>query len=132
VVEKNTINPTLYPPERFYPKFLTMVLNFVLRKKIRPGTPQILIYTDSLPFPKPQAKAVEVAIKSSCRKETKLPFLVLHHRIESNNWIQVADYCSWAVCRKWEGQDGTFYDRIKVRIAAPEISPMDRGDQTYY
>jgi hypothetical protein len=125
VVEKCKVNPTLYQPEKFYPKFLTMVANFVFRGRVRPRTSQVLIYTDTLPFPKPQAKAVETSIKASCNRElNKIPFHVLHHRIESNYWIQVTDYCSWSVCRKWEGGDTHFYDLLKNKIAAPELIPM--------
>jgi hypothetical protein len=132
VVEKNKVNPTLRSPEKFYPKFLTMVLNFVLRGRVRPNTPQVLIYTDTLPFPKAQAKAVEIAIKSSCRAELTIPFQVLHHKIESNHWIQIADYCCWSVCRKWEAGDTSCYDLLRPRLAATEIAPMGRGDGTTY
>jgi hypothetical protein len=133
VVEKNKVNPSLYAAENFYPKFLTMVLNFVLRGRVRPTTPLILIYTDTLPFSKPQAKAVEVVIKASCKAESKIPFHVLHHRIEGNYWIQVADYCSWSICRKWEFNDPTFYGQLRCKLAAPEIAPMSLGTgKTYY
>jgi hypothetical protein len=82
VIDKPKVNPILYPADEFYPKFLTMVLNFVLRGRVKPGTTQILIYTDTLPFSKAQATAVEAAIKRSCKKEIPtIPFHVLHHRL---------------------------------------------------
>jgi Protein of unknown function (DUF3800) len=133
VIEKNRVNPSLYAPEDFYPKFLTMVINFVLRGRVRPGTQAVLIYTDTLPFPKGQIKAVEACIKKSCRAELpNTPFHVLHHRIESNYWIQIADYCSWSICRKWEFADRAVYDQLRGRIAATEIAPMSNGDGTRY
>ena len=119
-------------------EFLYKVFNYV--KKLcaaSPGppndSPHILIYTDTLPFSKPQAKAVEVVIKASCKAESKIPFHVLHHRIEGNYWIQVADYCSWSICRKWEFNDPTFYGQLRCKLAAPEIAPMSLGTgKTYY
>lgn len=132
VVEKNRVNPSIYDPENFYPKFLAMVLKFVLRGRVRPGTSQVLIYTDTLPFSKAQKKSVEGAIKGSCRKELSIPFQVLHHRSEGNYWIQIADYCSWSICRKWEHQDTYFYDLLKCRLAATEIAPMSKGDGMQY
>jgi hypothetical protein len=133
VVDKPRLNPSLYEPQDFYPKFLTMVLNFVLRGRVKPETNQILIYTDTLPFTKKQAAAVESAIKKSCRAEIPtIPFHILHHRIESNYWIQIADYCCWSVCRKWEHGDNDAYNRLRHKLAAIEIDPMSRGDGTIY
>jgi hypothetical protein len=134
VVEKVKVNPTIYDPQQFYTKFLTMVLRFILRGRIRPGTSQILIYTDTLPMAqKKQAKAVQVAIKASCQREQpQIPFHVLNHRRESNAWLQVADYCCWSVCRKWERGNPDAYERLRVKLAATEIDPMARGDGTSY
>ena len=127
VVDKPRVNPSLYPPDAFYPKFLCMVLNFVLRGRVKPGTNQVMIYTDTLPFTKTQRKAVEAAIKKSCKAELpNIPFHILHHRIESNIWIQVADYCCWSVCRKWEHGDAEFYNRLRGKLAATEIDPMSK------
>jgi len=134
VVEKAKVNPTIYDPQAFYPKFLTMVLRFVLRGRVRPDTSQILIYTDTLPMTqKKQARSVQVAIKHSCQREQpQIPFHVLNHRRESNAWLQVADYCCWGVCRKWEHGNTDAYDRLKARLAATEIDPMSRGDGRMY
>ena len=134
VVEKAKVNPSIYDPQHFYPKFLTMVLRFILRGRVRPGTSQILIYTDTLPMAqKKQAKAVQIAIKASCQHEQpQIPFHVLNHRRESNAWLQVADYCCWSICRKWEHANTDEYDRLKVRLAATEIDPMSRGDGKIY
>lgn len=134
VVEKTKVNPAIYDPQDFYPKFLTMVLRFVLKGRVRPDTSQILIYTDTLPMTqKKHAKAVQVAIKKSCQREQPdKPFHVLNHRRESNAWLQVADYCCWSVYRKWEHGNTDAYDRLKARLAETEIDPMSRGDGRKY
>lgn len=133
VVEKNRVNDTLYEPEKFYPKFLTMVLNFVLRGRVRPGTNLVLVYTDTLPMKKKEASAVNGTIKASCQRELKgVPFRILHHSSESNYWIQIADYCSWAMNRKWQFNDTSYYDKLWPRLAAREIAPMGKGDGTIY
>jgi len=134
VVEKSKVNPAIYDPQKFYPQFLTMVLRFILRGRVRPETSQILIYTDTLPMTqKKQAVSVQAAIKKSCQSEQPhTPFQVLNHRRESNAWLQVADYCCWSVCRKWEHGNTDAYDLLKARIAATEIDPMSRGDGRKY
>ena len=133
VVDKPRVNPSVYDPMTFYPKFAAMVLRFVFRGRVRPATSLVLVYTDTLPFEKKRAQAVEVAIKKSCRDDLpRLPFQVFHHRRASNAWIQVADYCCWSVWRKWENRNLEAYNQLRARLAATEIDPMSRGDGTVY
>ncbi len=134
VVDKPRVNPSIYDQEEFYPKFASMVLRFVFRGRMHRNTPCVLIYTDTLPITGKKARAAELAIKSACRSSLSkgISFHVLHHRRESNAWIQVADYCCWSVCRKWEHRDDATYERLKIRLAAIELDPMARGDGTIY
>jgi hypothetical protein len=133
-VDKPRINPSLYDPDLFYPKFMGMVLRFVFRGRVKPGTNKVLIYADTLPFTGKRARAAELAIKTSCRNDldANIPFHFCCHRRESNKWIQVADYCSWSVFRKWERGNLDAYEQLKQQIAATEIDPMSRGDGTVY
>jgi Protein of unknown function (DUF3800) len=135
VIEKNKVNPTVRGPDMFYPKFLAMLLRFVFRGRIRPGTGNLVIYMDTLPFPqRKKVTAAEIAIKSSCREDLPptISFEVCNHRRESNPWIQVADYCCWAVCRKWEHGRLDVYERLRPKLAATEINITSRGDGTVY
>jgi hypothetical protein len=136
VIEKRKINPAVRDPDVFYPKFLAMLLRFIFKGRIRPRTGKVIIYTDTLPFTaKKKTTAVEIAIKSSCRKDLPpvISFEVCNHRRESNPWIQVADYCCWSVCKKWEHGNTDVYNRLQVRLAAPEIDVTSRGDgHNYY
>ena len=134
VVEKCKVNSVLWEPETFYPKFCGMLLRFVFRGRVKPGTTKLLIYTDTLPFTGNRAKAAETTIKAACHADLPdgMPFHVLHHRRESNAWIQVADYCCWAVCRKWEQGNHEAYNQLNSRLAAPKLDAMSRGDGTTY
>jgi hypothetical protein len=134
VVDKPKVNPSIRTEDTFYPKFMAMVLRFVFKGRVHPATGKVLIYTDTLPFPKKRVLAVETSIKASCRKDlpSHISFEICNHRRESNSWIQVADYCCWSVCRKWENHNTDAYDTLRPRLAAPEIDPMSRGDGTLY
>lgn len=111
-----------------------MLIKFVLRGRVRPWTDQVLIYTDTLPMKSRQeALVVNQTIKGSCQTELNgKKFTVLHHESASNYWLQVADYCSWSICRKWEFGDTEAYDLLRSKLAATEIAPMSRGDGTTY
>ena len=133
VIDKRKVNPKSYEPEMFYPKFCSIPLRFVFKSRVKPGTATTLIYTDTLPFTGKRAEAATIAIKSTCRKALPdISFHVLHHRRESNAWIQVADYCCWSLCRKWERNDLDLYLQLRPRLADDEIDPTSRGDGTRY
>ena len=134
VIEKNRVNPSIRKPDNFYPRFLNMVLRFILKGNRRPNTSRVLIYTDTLPLStKTERLYAREAILKLCRSELgETPFFLMHHSSHSNAWLQVVDYCSWSVCRKWESGDLRTYDKLRVKMLAAEIAPMALGGTTYY
>ena len=133
IVDKAKVYPPIREEQRFYPQFASYLLRFVFRGRVQSGTDKILIFTDSLPVKK-KREAVEKAIKTTCRAELEptLPFHCFHHSRASNCWIQVADYCSWAVFRKWEKGDTRTYDQLRCRLAAPELDVLAAGTVRHY
>lgn len=132
VVEKRKVNPTIHEPEKFYPQFLKSMLRFVFRGNVIGQATSLLAFTDTLPL-KRKRESVEKSIKESCRAELgRIPFDIFHHRRESNAWIQVADYCTWAIYRKWEGHDCRTYDLLSARLEAPELDCLRNGNTCYY
>lgn len=133
VVEKSKVYPHLYDPRRFYPEFAAKVMRFILRYRVTEDTETILFFTDTLPINK-RREGVEKAIKSVCRSEIRrdIQFHSFHHERASNAWIQVADYCSWAIFRKWEHNDDRAYRQINGRMQASELSVLGRVARTYY
>jgi hypothetical protein len=132
VIEKAKVNPAIRDPHIFYPKFASMVLKYIFRR-LEAGTSTVLIFTDHLPVQKYRDSA-EKAIKKAAR--ASLPpavrFEAYHHRRESNAWIQVADYCSWAVFKRWERGDPRTYDLLRPRLATPELDVLAKGATRYY
>lgn len=133
VIEKAKVYPPLRDQIRFYPEFAAMLLRFVLRGRVQAGTERVLIYTDRLPVQR-NTRAVEKAIKTACRAELsdEIAFHLYHHPRQSNTWLQVVDYCCWAVHRKWDGKDTRTYDLLKRRIAKLELEVTRSGTTRYY
>jgi hypothetical protein len=132
VVEKRKINPALYGPDRFYLKFVTPLLRFVLRGCVEPGTDRLVICTDTIPV-KNKRDAITKALKQTCAAELPAATTRLYsHPRESNKWIQVADYCAWAVQRKWERSDTRTYAQLRHRMIKEELDICAHGDQTLY
>ena len=134
VLEKRKVNPALREPHHFYPKFAGTLLRFVLRGRVRVGTNRVLVFADTIPMDtNARREGVLKAIKTTCANELDpcIEHHVFSHRRESNKWLQVADYCAWAVAKKWEYGDTRTY-QLFARLAAPELCLTDRGDQTAY
>lgn len=133
VVEKRKINPSIYDPHVFYPKFASIPLRFVLRYRMISGTSSVMIYTDRLPVNK-HKDAIQKTIKTECRKVLghSIPFGVFHHPGESNCWLQVADYCGWAVGRKWEKSDNAPFSTLQGFYTGDQLDVTAKGTTTYY
>ena len=133
VIEKAKVYPDLRAPHRFYPLFASSVLKYVFHRHNAPGTGTVLVFTDTLPVHE-RREAAEKAIKTACRRELAkgTRFHAYHHSSASNPWLQVADYCSWAVFKKWEQQDTRTYDQLSHRLAEPELDALRQGTVLHY
>ncbi len=56
---------------------------------------------------------------------------LFHHQSKSDLNLQVADYVSWAVYKKWTDGDLRSYDLVKKCIRS-EGDLFKGGDRTYY
>jgi hypothetical protein len=59
--------------------------------------------------------AVKTALKSSLAGSR---FRVLHHESKAHAGLQVADYCCWAIQRRWERGLDVEYMRIRSAITS--------------
>lgn len=132
VVEKSKVNPAIRDPHEFYPKFAAMPLRFILKGRLRDAD-RVIIYTDTIPL-QSHVDSVKKTIKLSCRAvlPPTIPFHSYHHPSASNKWLQVADYCAWALARKWESSDPRTYDVLKHRLAMSELDVLHEGTTRYY
>lgn len=60
-----------------------------------------------------------------------IPWAVDFRPAQCETHLQVADYCAWAIQRKWETGDARSYDLIKPRITY-EYDLWERGTTHYY
>ena len=133
VIEKSKVYPELREPHRFYPEFAGSVLKYIFHRHVAPETDGVLVFTDTLPVQRFR-EAAEKAIKITCRRELPdtIGFRSYHHPAASNCWIQVADYCSWAVFKKWEHGDRRTYEQLQHRLAEPELDALKMGSVRFY
>lgn len=130
IIEKRKVNPVLYDPSRFYPKFANYLLQYVFRRYHEPDE-RIVVITDTLPVKK-KRKAVERAFMTYIRRNLgQRPFTVLHHSSASHACLQAADYCNWAIHKKWKDNELRPYNKIRKFIRS-EFDILKSGDEYFY
>ncbi|MDN5882231.1 MAG: DUF3800 domain-containing protein, partial [Nitrosospira sp.] len=73
------------------------------------------------------------AIKQTMAKALPagIDFQILHHDSKSNFQLQVADYCTWAIYRKWARGDERSYCLI-ARAIRSEFDIFQSGTHWYF
>ena len=132
VVEKPKTGPALRADKRFYPEMLGYLLKFVLPRELARGAQEVIVITDRVPVQK-KRQAVEKAIRQVLAKmlPAGMKYRILHHASRSHYGLQVADYCCWAVFRKWERGDTEHYERLKPALRS-EFDIFESGMRRYY
>lgn len=104
------------------------LLKFVLKYEKN----EIIVIIDAIPEKKKRAaieKGVKTSLASVLPSETK--YRILQHNSRSHYGLQVADYCCWAINRKWKLGECNPYNRIKSALRS-EFDIFENGKKTYY
>jgi hypothetical protein len=132
VIEKRKTGLSLRAEERFYPEMIGYLLSYVIKGHDPRLFSEIIVFTDRIPIHR-KRKAVEKAVKLTLAQ--MLPqgvrYRVLHHESKSNFDLQIADYCNWAVYRKWDRQDLRSYELIRPALRS-EFEIFREGKTIYY
>lgn len=111
IVEKSEIPETEREPTAFYPRFGHALVERVL-SRYAGDDERVLVITDRLPV-KRHRNAVEKAFKIAIRQTLgDREFTIVHHASAAHGALQAADYCLWAVQRKWKTGDERSYRLI--------------------
>lgn len=132
IVEKRKTGPALRADTQFYPRMLGYLLRFVIGQFHLPAYDEVIVFTDAIPVQN-KRRAVEKAVKQTLAAELpqEARYRVLHHRSMSNVQLQIADYCNWAVFRKWERGDDRAYSVIAPAVRST-FDIFRSGNRFYY
>ena len=117
IIEKLKTDPDIHDTGKFYPKMLGYHLRRLLEQVDWRGVAEVIVITDRIPVTK-KRRAVEKAVKQTLSE--MLPesavYRVLHHDSKSNFDLQIVDYCTWAIQRKWTQSDERSYRHIQTAV----------------
>lgn len=131
VIEKRKTRPALHG-DGIYRWALGYLLRRVLSLEVHAGTSNVMVITDAFPVNR-KRRAVEEAIQHAVvsKQLPGMKYRVAHHQSRSHYGLQVADYCCWALFRKWQRGKSVWYDRIKPALRS-EIDVFAGETQHYY
>jgi len=131
VVDKRKTNPALRSLEKFYPKMMALLIRYIVNGLQIGGYSQVIAIADTIGGSKKKVitGATKIALARSLPAGT--PHRVLHHESASCYGLQVADYMTWAIGRKYERADTRSYALITSSIRS-EFGVFANGTRSYY
>jgi hypothetical protein len=132
IIDKRKTGLALREPKRFYPEMLGYLLRYVLEKEQKKNLDEVIIITDSIPV-KSKKQAMEKAVKQTLSRmlPAQVKYRVIHQSSKAHFGLQIADYCNWAILRKYERGDAEFYSRVEPMIRS-EFDIFRNGRTTHY
>lgn len=132
VVEKSKTGPALQKEEAFYPRMVGYLLKYILGQHDLSLFKEVLVFTDAIPIRK-KRDTIEKIIKTTLASQLPATarYRLIHHESKSNLDLQVADYCTWALYRKWNSGDARSYKHIQPAVTS-EFEIFKSGKVHYY
>jgi Protein of unknown function (DUF3800) len=143
IAEKKKTNPALYERtrmrkgtlitekefSRFYGTVCRALLKYIFGCPRFQEAKKIVIILSCL-FTNDKHQAIRGALTVPLSEYAK-PFTIYFHHTKADLNCQVADYCGWAIARKWESGDKRSYDLVKGKIRN-EFDLFAKGNSFYY
>ncbi len=134
LVEKRKTHPSLRKVTQFYPRMLGYLIRHIFSQLDCRGiiAQEIIIITDRIPLNNKQ-HAVKKSIKLTLAEmiNSEIEYNIYHHASKAHYGLQIADYCNWAIFRKWEHGDSSYKKHIDSRIKS-EFDIFYHGNGVYY
>ncbi len=134
ILEKPKVDPDKRKEiDKFYIDNLTYAIKKLLT--ILNIDENFIIITDKLPIKKKeklQAKAIKSAIAKYIEDmQLNIRYDIFHHCSASSVNLQIIDYISWAIFRKFEHKQGEFFEKIEKYIIKIDNVTSNR-EKKYY
>jgi hypothetical protein len=119
ISEKSNIPTSLQSTGQIYPYMVEMLLNSLLTVggiKTKKSDKVFIFMDRELSHSRDREPLIKGVKKYLSQHLSRTPYQILMHSSMSHTYLQVVDYCSWAIYRKWEMSDRRSYDKIQRLI----------------
>ncbi len=134
IVEKRKTDPTLREPNRFYPMMIEHLLKYPFDPRgidVRTFD-KVFIFMDRESARPIEREAFKKAIKLYIAGHLKnVPYTLCMHHSGTHPYLQLVDYCSWAIYVKWAKGEHRPYQKI-ARLISSEFPIFRYGTVVWY
>jgi hypothetical protein len=111
---------------------LRVLLRWVVKYRVPADAEKILIWTARIGTNR-RRHAFEKAVRTSLARDLpgRIPYDLFIHSSASHPMLQVADYCCWAVAKKWKDGELRPYAKIQSAILS-ELEIFRREGKEYF
>ena len=142
IAQKNKTNPSLYisekkkkpkKGEKLYTLALQTLLQYIFRRyNSSAKVDQVVIVLSSI-FDVNKRELIKKTIKIYLKQIFSNPFYLYFHQNRSDKNTQIADYCCWAIYRKWTDGEIRPYSAVnKGNKIKSEFDIFKTGKTIYY
>lgn len=121
IVEKRKTGPSFRPLRRFYPVMIENLLKYPFDPKgidIQ-NFDKVFIFMDRESARRSEREALKKAIRLYIARHLgNIPYVLCMHHSGTHPYLQLVDYCSWAIYVKWEKGEYRPYQKIAQLISS--------------
>jgi len=134
IVEKSKVDPNLRPLNRLYPTMVEYLLQYPFDPRGIDVTrfDKVLIFMDRESARAREKEALTKAVKLSLARHLRgVPYTLSMHSSASHPYLQIVDYCSWAVYVKWERGEIRPFNQIKNLVKSEFLIYQNKKAKWY-
>ena len=134
IVDKSKVDPDLRPLNKFYPTMVEYLLQYPFDPRGIDVTrfDKVLIFMDRESARAREREALIKAVKLSLAHHTQgVPYTLSMHSSASHPYLQIVDYCSWAVYVKWERGEMRPFNQIKNLVRSEFLIYQNKKAKWY-
>lgn len=134
IVEKSKVDPNLRPLNRLYPTMVEYLLQYPFDPRGIDVTrfDKVLIFMDRESARAREKEALTKAVKLSLARHLRgVPYTLSMHSSASHPYLQIVDYCSWAVYVKWERGEIRPFNQIQTLVKSEFLIYQNKKAKWY-
>ncbi len=134
IVEKSKVDPKIRPLNRLYPTMVEYLLQYPFDPRGIDVTrfDKVLIFMDRESARAREKEALTKAVKLSLARHLRgVPYTLSMHSSASHPYLQIVDYCSWAVYVKWERGEIRPFNQIKNLVKSEFLIYQNKKAKWY-
>ncbi len=134
IVDKSKVDPDLRPLNKFYPTMVEYLLQYQFDPRGIDVTrfDKVLIFMDRESARARERAALIKAVKLSLARHLQgVPYTLSMHSSASHPYLQIVDYCSWAVYVKWERGEMRPFNQIKNLVRSEFLIYQNKKAKWY-